>query len=70
MNGASMNRPSGSDDPAPSANAVREERAEQAALGALIRVAKLVDVDRLTPAAIDAALQGEWRRAVRLSQPF
>ena len=70
MNGACMNRPSGSDPPVPSANAVREERAEQAALAALIRVAKLVEVDRLPLAAIDAALQGEWRRAVRLSGPF
>jgi len=70
MNGACMNRPSGSDDPAPGANAVREERAEQAALAALIRVAKLADIDRLPPAAIDAALQGEWRLAVRLSQRF
>ena len=70
MNGACMNSPSGSGDPEPGATAVREERAEQAALASLIRVAKLVEVDRLPLAAVDAALQGEWRRAVRLSQPY
>lgn len=68
MNGACMNRPSGSSDvPAPGAAAVREERDEQAALAALIRVAKLADVERLSTAAIDAALAGQWRLALRLS---
>jgi hypothetical protein len=68
-NGACMNSPSGSsEDPGSGVAAVREERAEQAALSALLRVARLVDEDRLTPAVIDAALAGEWRLAVILSR--
>jgi hypothetical protein len=31
-------------------------------------VAKLAEADRLPTAAIDAALQGEWRLAVQLSR--
>jgi hypothetical protein len=60
--------PGSPEDPKFGAASVREERDEQAALASLIRVAKLVDLDRLGPAAIDAALAGEWRLAVRLSQ--
>ena len=63
-NGACMRRPPGSQDP----DSVREERAEKAALAALIRVAKLTEVEHLEPTAVDAALRGQWRLAVRLSQ--
>jgi hypothetical protein len=63
-----MNSRSGpSDGPASGAAAIHEERLEQAALAALIRVAKLADVERLSAAAIDAALAGQWRLALRLS---
>jgi hypothetical protein len=68
-NGACMNTPSGSsEDPGSGVGSVREERAEQAALSSLLRVARLVDADRLAPAAIDAALAGQWRLAVILSR--
>jgi hypothetical protein len=63
-----MNTPSGSsDDSTSGAAAVYEERLEQSALAALIRVAKLAEVERLSSAAIDAALNGQWRLALRLS---
>ena len=61
-------RASSEEDAAAGAASVRAERAEQAALATLIRVAKLVEADRLPLAAIDAALHGEWRLAVRLSR--
>src|SRR3954451_14139955 len=70
MNGACMDSPPGSPGQGSGAAAVHESRAEQAALAALIRVAKQVEVDRLSPAAIDAALRGQWRLAVRLSRPL
>jgi hypothetical protein len=63
-----MDGPSSCPEQVFGAAAVHEGRAEQAALAALIRVAKQVPVDRLSPAAIDAALRGQWRLAVQLSR--
>ena len=65
-----MNSPSGSEGSPSGAAGVREERDEQAALAALIRVAKTVPVEHLPMPAIDAALRGQWRLAVRLCRPL
>jgi hypothetical protein len=54
----------GQSSPAPTGRSeLEEERADQAALAALIRVAKRCEDERLPVETIDAALFGHWRTA-------